>query len=110
MTDITMAAAPPRPPTVIQAIWLGDRRFDAQRPGGTAMRIDGSGETAPTPPDALLSALATCSAVDVIDILAKRRTPVEKLSIEVQGERREEHPRRFVRLFLTYDLSGPGIE
>ncbi len=45
-----------------------------------------------------------------MDILAKRRTPVEKLSIEVEGERREETPRRFVRLRITYRVDGAGIE
>ena len=74
------------------------------------MRLDGSAETGQTPPDALLSAVAACSGIDVVDILAKRRTPVEKLSIEVRGERRSEHPRRFVRLTVTYDLTGAGID
>ena len=46
----------------------------------------------------------------MVDILAKRRTPVEKLTIDVEGERREDIPRRFVRLTLTYNLDGAGAE
>ena len=61
----------------VRAVWVGDHRFDAGRVGGPSARFDGSGESGQTPPDALLSALATCSAVDLVDILAKRRTPVE---------------------------------
>jgi putative redox protein len=35
---------------------------------------------------------------------------VERLSIEVEGERREEMPRRFQRLRITYRVDGAGIE
>lgn len=99
-----------RPPDLIRATWIGDHRFDTGRAVGVQTRIDGSGETGQTPPDALLSALASCSGVDVVDILAKRRTPVTTLSIEVEGERRTEAPRRFQRLLLTFHIEGDGIE
>jgi putative redox protein len=99
-----------RPPNAIRATWAGNHRFDTGRPDGPIARLDGNGETGQSPPDALLSALAACSGVDVVDILAKRRTPVEKLTIDVAGERREETPRRFVRLSLTYNLEGAGVE
>jgi putative redox protein len=110
MSDAATTPPPARPPNVIRATWAGGYRFDAQRPGGAPMRLDGSAETGQSPPDALLSALASCSGVDVVDILAKRRTPVEQLSIEVSGERRDAIPRRFVRLSLTYQVDGAGIE
>jgi putative redox protein len=99
-----------RPPNVIRATWAGEHRFDTGRPDGAVARLDGSAHTGQTPPDALLSALAACSGIDVVDILAKRRTPVERLTIEVEGDRREEMPRRFLRLRITYRLDGAGIE
>ena len=97
-------------PNVIHATWRGEHRFDTGRPDGPVARLDGSAQTGQSPPDALLSALAACSGVDLVDILAKRRTPVERLSIEVEGERREEMPRRFLRLRITYRVDGAGIE
>lgn len=97
-------------PSVIRATWVGEHKFDTGRPGGPVARIDGEAHTGQSPPDALLSALAACSGVDVVDILAKRRTPVEQLSIEVEGERRETMPRRFLRLRITYRVDGTGIE
>ena len=97
-------------PNVIRATWVGEHRFDTGRPDGVNARLDGSGATGQSPPDALLSALAACSGVDLVDILAKRRTPVEQLSIEIEGERREEMPRRFLRLRITYRAEGAGIE
>ena len=98
------------PTEVVRAAWAGDHRFDTGRVGGTTGRIDGSGATGQTPPDALLSALATCSAIDVVDILAKRRTPAERLSVDVTWTRRAEMPRRFETIALTYSVDGAGIE
>ena len=95
---------------VVRAVWAGDHRFDTGRVGGTTARIDGSGATGQTPPDALLSALATCSAIDVVDVLAKRRTPVERLTVDVTWKRQVEMPRRFEHIVITYHVDGQGIE
>ena len=101
----------PRPPTVIRAEWAGEHRFDTARGDGSpAMRLDGSAVTGQSPIDALLSSLAACSGIDVVDIMAKRRTPVERLAIEVHGTRRAEMPRRFQRLLVVYEVDGAGIE
>jgi putative redox protein len=99
-----------RPPNVIRATWAGEHRFDTGRPEGAVARLDGSAHTGQSPPDALLSALAACSGIDLVDILAKRRTPVERLTIDVEGDRREEMPRRFLQLRITYRLDGAGID
>ena len=69
-----------------------------------------AGKTAQTPPDALLSALASCSGVDVVDYLAKRRTPVTSLAIDVQADRRDMHPRRFEQIRLRFAIAGTGID
>lgn len=94
----------------VHVAWAGEHRFDTGKPHGPAARLDGSGETGQSPVDALLSALAACSGVDVVDILAKRRTPVQSLTIDVEGERREAMPRRFLAIALTYRVDGAGIE
>ena len=73
-------------------------------------RLDGTGETAQSPVDALLSALATCSATDVAEILAKRRTPPERLEIRVAATRRAEQPRRVLRFDIDYRVDGAGID
>lgn len=99
-----------RQPNVVRATWAGEHRFDTGRLDGAVARLDGGAHTGQTPPDALLSALAACSGIDVVDILAKRRTPVERLTIDVEGDRREEMPRRFLRLRISYRIDGAGIE
>jgi putative redox protein len=48
--------------------------------------------------------------VDVVDILAKRRTPAEYLSVDVTGERAAAVPARLVRLLLAFTIDGAGID
>ena len=97
-------------PSLIHVEWVGGHRFEAGRPNGPTARIDGEGETGQSPPEALLSALATCVSYDVIDILAKQRTPVESLEIDVVGERVSTVPRRYKHVTLNFRIGGAGIE
>ena len=97
-------------PSLIHVEWVGEHRFEAGRPGGPAARIDGEGETGQSPPETLLSALATCVSYDVIDILAKQRTPLASLRIDVVGERVNTVPRRYKHITLNFKITGQGIE
>jgi putative redox protein len=99
-----------RPDNLVQLAWAGEHRFDAGRPGGPPIRIDASAQTGPSPVDSLLIGLGSCTGVDVVDILAKRRTPVESFSVEVQVERRTDVPRRVVKAHIVYRIDGAGIE
>ena len=44
--------------------------------------------------------------MDVLSILVKMRQPLEDFSVEVSGERAEEHPNRFLTLEVVYRLKG----
>ena len=101
---------PPKKPSHVRATWKGARLFDTGKPDGPAAVIDGDGVQGQSPPEALLSALITCSGVDLVDYLAKRRTPVDTLTMDVIGHRRDEHPRRYEQIIITYRVSGDGIE
>lgn len=72
--------------------------------------MDGSGETGPNPVDTLVNALAGCSAVDVLEILAKRRTPVEALYIDAHAERADGIPARVTSARLDFHITGAGID
>lgn len=99
-----------KPPSRVTAAWAGGMRFDAGRAGLPVARLDGDAESGQSPPDAVLSALASCAGIDVVDILAKRRTPVEALRVDVVGTRRDAPPRRFTRIELDFVLDGAGVE
>ena len=78
---------------------LGGARYVGWNRAGDQIIIDGEEVTLGVrPTEALLAALGTCTAFDVVSILAKRRTPVESYRIELEGERAEEHPRRYTRV------------
>ena len=110
MTSPTQTSAPAGPViTKTEVTWRGERLFDAG-PSGRQHRIDAGAKEAPGPVETLLGSIATCSAVDIIDIIAKRKTPVERLAVSVVGERRPEYPRRLMKLHLEYRIDGAGIE
>lgn len=94
----------------IVARWVEGEAFDTGQPGHSTVRIDGTRKTGPGPVDMLLSALATCSAMDVVSILAKRRTPVSTMEIEVRGERADAVPAKLTSIALIYRVVGDGIE
>lgn len=97
-------------PSRVMVNWLAERKFEAGREGRPSIVLDGDGNEAPTPPDGLLASLASCISVDVVDILAKRRTPVDKYTVEVLGERVDTIPRRFKHITLNISINGAGIE
>ena len=100
-----------RPPNHVVIRWRGDEEFEAGRPGGPTLRVDGHGKVAQSPVDVLLTALGACSSIDVVSILAKRRTPVKSLEIDVVGERADDRvPRKVRRIVLTFRITGAGIE
>lgn len=90
--------------------WRGDHRFTGGRPGGPTVVIDAGAKVGPGPVDALLIALGSCTAVDVVDILAKRRTPVASLHLQVRGARADAVPKRVIGAHITYTITGEGIE
>ena len=60
----------------------------------------------PTPMQLLALSLAACTAMDVLSILVKMRQPVEDFTVEVSGERAEEHPSRFLTIDVIYRFKG----
>ena len=64
---------------------------------------------APTPMELLLVALGSCTAVDVIGILKKKREDITEYRVEVHGERRSDHPRSFSRMEVRHIVTGRNI-
>lgn len=89
----------------------GDDLFIAVTPSGHAQALDTNHEraSAATPVELLLIALGSCTAVDVISILRKKREQVTDYRVEVRGERRAEHPRAFTRMEVRHIVRGRKI-
>jgi putative redox protein len=99
-----------REPSRVDVKWVGEHVFDFRRKGRPSARLDGDGITAPSSVEGLLGALGSCVAYDVLDILAKRRTPVESLEVEVVARRVETIPRHLEHVTLNFRIAGTGIE
>src|SRR5260370_10603999 len=91
--------------------FAGDDLFIGITPSGHALILDTDHvrSSAPTPVELLLVALGSCTAVDVIGILSKKRENVTSYKVEVTGERREDHPRSFKSMKVHHILKGFSI-
>lgn len=91
--------------------WQEKMRFHTHTPSGHQLVLDaveevGGENKGPCPTEILLSAVGTCTGIDVVSILHKMRLQVESFSMEVSGKRSEEHPRRFTQVHIHYLLQG----
>ena len=73
------------------------------------MDADRERNLAPSPMELLLLALGSCTGVDVVSILRKRREQVNGYRVEVRGERRGEHPRSYSKLEVHHIVTGRNI-
>jgi len=92
----------------IEVEWVTGLEFQAGRPQGPRIRIDGDAQSAPGPFDALLAAIATCASTDVVTILQKQRTPVKALRVMIEAQRVEATPRRLASAILHFTITAPG--
>jgi putative redox protein len=66
-------------------------------------------ESGVRPMEALLLSLAGCTGMDVISVLQKKRQKITAFTVNVRGERADEHPRRYVRIELEYVVRGVDV-
>ena len=89
----------------------GNDFFVGVTPSGHAQAIEMNSDraSAATPMELLLIALGSCTAVDVISILKKKRQQVTDYRVEVSGTRREEHPHSYTRLDVKHIVRGRAV-
>jgi putative redox protein len=61
------------------------------------------------PSEMLLVALASCTAVDVVNISEKKKQPLSFLEIQVKAEQDENPPWPFRKIHLHYVAKGEGL-
>lgn len=84
--------------------WKHEHAFESKLESNT-FQIDGDKKEGPNPKALLLSAIAACSGIDVVDILGKQRVPFSKLEIDVETKQTEEHPRVFKDIHILYKIA-----
>lgn len=83
-------------------IWKSGHAFDSFKEN-SKIEIDAKGGF--NPKALLLSGLAGCTGIDVIDVLEKMRVPFADLKIEVETEQTTEHPRVFRDIHINYIIA-----
>ncbi len=94
--------------------WIGGLEFVSESGSGHALVMDaplvsGGRNLAPSPMEVVLSALGACSGMDVVSILEKMREDLSQFSIEINAERKEDHPRVFSKVEMVYKFRGKGL-
>ena len=85
--------------------WKHDGIFESRQEGsGKSFTIDTERKEGPGPKSLLLSGLAGCSGIDIIEILKKQRVEFSDFSIDVEADTTEQHPKVFKDIFVVYTI------
>lgn len=98
-------------------IRAGDLRYDFDRDrfvtetgsGRTIVFGDDVEANEYSPVESVVVALAACSAMDVVGILAKKRQVLDTYRIEVRAEQRDEYPQILTRVEVTHVVEGTVV-
>lgn len=92
-----------------QLNWREGLIFDASD-GAQEITIDPARKQGHSPMRLILEALAGCAAIDVVEIILKRRKQIESLKINVKGQRREApHPRIYEAIHLEFVIRSKDV-
>ena len=98
------------PKKTLNVTWLGEQRYLGVNESGQQLLIDNSAtKIGVSPMEALLGALATCTAYDVVEVMKKRRTPLASYRIEVEGTRVDTDPKRYTHITVRHIAGGEGV-
>ena len=90
--------------------WVDAMQFVGMDSGGHSVVLSGDDQQSGVrPSEMLLVALASCTAVDVVEIMSKKRKPLSALEIVISGERDPDPPWPYRRIDVNYRLSGEGL-
>ena len=88
--------------------WKHDEVFGATTEDGKTVTLDGDSAHVhgPSPMQVVLMALCSCTSVDVVSILKKKRQDLTGLRVTAHATQAETPPRVFTHIKLTYAVRG----
>ena len=103
-----------RPNSSVRLNWQGGFRFESRDDHGNSLTLDapqteGAAFDGFMPGDMLLTAIAGCSGIDVVNILIKQRQEVTGLEISVTGRQNPDPPWAWEDVDIHYVLRGRGV-
>ena len=93
--------------------YIADYEFEAENESGNKLNIDmypAEQKRHFAPMQLVLAATGTCAAVDIIQILKKKRKTVWDLEIKSEAVRRDEIPKKFIQINLHFILYSPDTK
>lgn len=94
----------------VELTYRGGMQFHAEPSSGHPQDFDTrDSNQGGSPVETILSALAACSAMDVISIARKKRQAIESYAIHASADQRDEYPQVFTRIDLVHEVTGVGL-
>jgi len=97
------------PNTVLRWLPEGKRFVSTDSTGHSVLMSTPDENFGMKPSELILSALAGCTSVDVVEILAKKKTPLSHLEVVVNAEQDSNPPWAFSKIHLLFRLKGSGL-
>jgi putative redox protein len=93
---------------IAQSEWKHDNVFEGKAENGNTIVFDADAAHThgPSPMEAVLMALCSCTSVDVVSILQKKRQGITGLRVSAVATQAASPPRVFSHIKLTYAVSG----
>lgn len=92
--------------------YKADEEYFTVNETGNRVEIDmlnGEEKNAQSPMQLVLSGLMACAAVDMVSMVKKRRKNLIDFYAEAEGTRREEIPRKFTVIHITFIFVSPDL-
>ncbi len=98
---------------VVNMSWTDKVAFETEL-DGHKLTIDateevGGSDLGPRPKKLMLTALAGCTGIDVIMILAKMKVVPDTFNVIVEGDLTEEHPKHYNKMKVIYQFTGDNL-
>jgi putative redox protein len=113
----TDSSAPPDPRNLRHATvsLQSGMQFEGTAGSGHSLRLDANSAHGGqgggfSPMELLLLGLGGCTGMDVIALLRKMRQDVTDYRVEVEGERREQHPQVYTRIRVVHVVRGRNLD
>ncbi|MBE0640576.1 MAG: OsmC family protein [Bacteroidales bacterium] len=99
--------------TRITSVWKDGMSFEAEV-NGHKITIDadeavGGKDLGPRPKPLMLLALAGCTGMDVVSILAKMRITPSYFNVAVEADMTTEHPKVYENIRVIYEFRGEDL-
>jgi len=95
----------------ITTVWMGEGAYIGRNASGGEVQMGTlEGKPGVSPMELVLVGVAGCTAMDIVNILTKKRQNLERLEVGVRGLRADTHPKIYTDIEITYHLWGEGLD